>query len=165
MKSTLITKLTRTYHTTLSAALVFSTIFFLVALPVTWHGHLTRGHIQSCNEIATEDIYHAVAATAAHWWGQRALGTITLMTWLLAGMNVCGKKKEKKIQSLLFSHSTPTTHQTPTARFVAFWWTQYCITQTGILYMGIGVPIPVTSNSWVVVLLHGVGLWWIQEGS
>ena len=28
--------------------------------------------------------------------------------------------------------------------------------------MGPGVPIPVKSNSWVVVLLHGVGLWQIQ---
>ena len=35
-------------------------------------------------------------------------------------------------------------------------WTRYCIALTGILYMGTGVPIPAKSNSWVVVLLHGV---------
>ena len=28
--------------------------------------------------------------------------------------------------------------------------------------MGPGVPIAAKSNSWVVVLLHGVGFWWTQ---
>ena len=45
---------------------------------------------------------------------------------------------------------------------VVFWWTQYCIALTGILYMGLGVPIPAQPNSWVVVLLHGVVFWWTQ---
>ena len=45
---------------------------------------------------------------------------------------------------------------------VVFWWTRYCIAQTGILYMGPGVPIPAKSNSWVVVFLHGVVFWWTQ---
>ena len=36
---------------------------------------------------------------------------------------------------------------------------------TYVLYIGPGVPIPAKSNSWVVVWLHGVGFWQIQEGS
>ena len=31
--------------------------------------------------------------------------------------------------------------------------------------MGPGVPVPAKSNSWVVVLLHGVGFGQIREGS
>ena len=49
-----------------------------------------------------------------------------------------------------------------TAGFVVFWWTVYCIALTGIHCMGSGVPIPAKSNSWVVVLLHGVVFWWTQ---
>ena len=61
----------------------------------------------------------------------------------------------------IITRTTP-THQTPTASFVVFWWTQYCIAQTGILYMGPGVPLPSKFNSSVVVLLHGVVFWWTQ---
>ena len=39
------------------------------------------------------------------------------------------------------------------------------IAQTGILYMGPGVQIPAKSNSWVVVFLHGVRFWRIEERS
>ena len=31
--------------------------------------------------------------------------------------------------------------------------------------MGLGVPIPAKSNIWVVVFVHGVRFWHIQEGS
>ena len=65
----------------------------------------------------------------------------------------------------LLTLTTPKPFQTPTAGFVVFCCTQYCIALTEILYMGPGVPVPAKSNSCVVVLLYGVGIWQIQEGS
>ena len=62
------------------------------------------------------------------------------------------------------NNSLTQTIQTPTAGFVVFWWTRYCIALTGILYMGPHVLIPAKSNSWVVVFVHGAGFWQIQEG-
>ena len=59
----------------------------------------------------------------------------------------------------------PKPIQTPTAGFVVFWWTQYCIALTGIVYMGPGVLNAAKSNILVVVLLHGVGFWQIEESS
>ena len=41
----------------------------------------------------------------------------------------------------------PQTHQTTTAGCFGFKWTQYCTGQAGILYMGLGDPIPAKSNS------------------
>ena len=60
---------------------------------------------------------------------------------------------------------TPTTPNYSNSNSRVCWILMDCIALTGILYMGPGVPIPAESNSWVVVLLHGVGLWQTQEGS
>ena len=31
--------------------------------------------------------------------------------------------------------------------------------------MGLGVPVPAKPNIWVIVFVHGVGFWQIEEGS
>ena len=69
----------------------------------------------------------------------------------------------RRMQAPNWLPQTRQTRQTPVAGSVVFWWTQICIAQTGVLYMWPGVPIPAQSNSWVVVLLHGVGFWSIQK--
>ena len=60
---------------------------------------------------------------------------VILEKWLLLLLN-----KWRWI-NLFLNPNHPQTIQTPTAGFVVFWWTQYCIAQTGILCMGPGVPI------------------------
>ena len=67
-----------------------------------------------------------------------------------------GKERGFSLVKLLIDPNHPQTIQTPTAGFTGFWWSRYCVAQTGILCTGPGVPIPAKSNSWVVVLLHGV---------
>ena len=42
------------------------------------------------------------------------------------------------------SPQQPQTHQTPMAGCAVFWWTQSCIAQIGIFYMGLGVTLPST---------------------